>query len=139
MKLSTIGIPLLLGLAAVFFLADGNVLTTIQIDNIPEEALPPGVSKPSKQESSKPKSTEPKRSKPKPRGYGQCIALSNKEYQRDMAEFNWIRKQPEIDYGRLRDDRYGKGLNTITREKLAREKQCLECGSYWQSCREVPQ
>ena len=29
---------------------------------------------------------------------------------------------PEVDYGRLRDDKYGKGLNTITKEKLEREE-----------------
>ena len=47
-----------------------------------------------------------------------------------MAKFDWIRQQPEVDYGRLRDDRYGKGLNTITREKLEREKKCFEDGMY---------
>ena len=29
---------------------------------------------------------------------------------------------PEVDYGRPRDDKYGKGLNTITKEKLEREE-----------------
>ena len=47
-----------------------------------------------------------------------------------MAKFDWIRQQPDVDYGRIRDDRYGKGYNTITREQLEREKKCFEDGMY---------
>ena len=58
--------------------------------------------------------------------------FSNEQYKRDMSKFNWIRRQPEVNYGRLRDDKYGKGLNTITKEKLEREKKCFEDGMrFW--------
>ena len=80
-------------------------------------------------ETAESKPTNPK-PKTKPRGYGQCVAFSNEQYKSDMAKFDWIRQQSEVDYGRLRDDRYGKGLNTITREKLEREKKCFEDGMY---------
>ena len=35
---------------------------------------------------------------------------------------------PEVDYGRLRDDKYEKGLITITKEMLESEKKCFEDG-----------
>ena len=44
-----------------------------------------------------------------------------------MAKFDWIRQQPDVDYGRIRDDRYGKGLNTITREQLDAFKSSRVC------------
>ena len=44
--------------------------------------------------------------------------------------YMYVYVDPEADYGRLRDDRYGKGLNTITKEKLEREKKCFEDGMY---------
>ena len=47
--------------------------------------------------------------------------FSNEQYKRDMIKFNWIRSQPEVNYGRLRDDKYAKGLNAIAKEKLERE------------------
>ena len=120
LKLSTLGIPLLVGIGAVFYLVDSNMLPFFETDNNPEATSPePAESKP----------TNPK-PKSKHRGYGQCVAFSNEQYKRDMAKFDWIRQQPEVDYGRLRDDRYGKGLNTITSEKLEREKKCFEDGMY---------
>lgn len=45
-----------------------------------------------------------------------------------MSEFRRIRRQSEVTYGRIRDDKYGKGLNTITKEMLGREKKCFEDG-----------
>jgi len=120
LKLSTLGIPLLLGIGAVFYLVDSNTLPFFEADNNPEATSP----EPAASKAPKP------RPKSKPRGYAQCVAFSNEQYQRDMAKFDWIRQQPEVDYGRLRDDRYGKGLNTITREKLEREKKCFEDGMY---------
>ena len=116
MKLSTLGIPLLLGLGAVFYLVDSNKLPSLDSDKSPEVLSP------------KPAATKP--TKPKPRGYVRCIYFSNEQYKRDMAKFDWIRQQPDVNYGRIRDDRYGKGLNTITREQLEREKKCLEDGMY---------
>ena len=120
MKLSTLGIPLLVDIGAVFYQVDSSTPLFFEADNNPEATLSEAaMSKPSKP---KPKS--------KPRGYAQYVAFSNEQYQRDMDNFNWIRQQPEVDYGRLRDDRYGKGLNTITREELEREKKCFEDGIY---------
>ena len=46
---------------------------------------------------------------------------SDEQYERDMIQFKRIRMKPEVKYGRLRDDKYGKGLNTITKEQLERE------------------
>ena len=54
------------------------------------------------------------------------MRLSNEQYKRDMSEFRRIRRQAEVTYGRIRDDGYGKGLNTITKEMLEREKKCFE-------------
>ena len=48
-----------------------------------------------------------------------------------MIQFKRIRMKPEVNYGRLRDDKYGKGLNTITKEQLEREKECMENGLYF--------
>ena len=120
MKLSTLGTPLLLGIGAVFYLIDSELLPTLESGNNPEAASPePAATNPAKL-----------KSKRQPRDYPQCIAFSNEQYKRDMAKFDWIRQQPEVDYGRLTDDRYGKGLNTITREKLEREKKCYEDGMF---------
>ena len=113
MKPSTIGIPLLIGLAIFFYL--------VEIDNFPfiENNQEPALKSP------EPPSDPPK---PKPKGYKECMWHSNEQYKRDMSKFNWVRRQPEVNYGRLRDDRYGKGLNTITKEKLERDKKCFEDG-----------
>ena len=40
------------------------------------------------------------------------------QYKRYIIQLT--RSQPGVDYGRLRDDKYGKGLNTITKEMLER-------------------
>ena len=114
MKLSTLGIPLLLGVGAVFYLVDSNKLPSLDSDKSPEVLSPkPAVTIPTKR---------------KPRGYAQCIAFSNEQYRRDMRKFRRIAAQPDVNYGRIRDDRYGKGLNTITIEQLEREKKCSEAG-----------
>ena len=120
MKLSTFGIPLLVGIGIIFYLVDSNMLPFFEAGNNPEATSP------------EPAESEPTNPRPKsrPRGYGQCVAFSNERYIRDMAKFDWIRQQPEVDYERLRDDRYGKGLNTIAAEKLEREKKCFEDGIY---------
>ena len=113
MKLSTLGIPLLIGLALFFYLVEIDGFPSIENDKMPELKSPQTTSDP-------PKS--------KPSSYRECMWLSNEKYKRDMSKFNWIRRQPEVNYGRLRDDKYGKGLNTITKEKLEREKKCFEDG-----------
>ena len=113
MKLSTLGIPLLIGLALFFYLVENDGSSSIENDKMPELKSPQTTSDP-------PKS--------KPSSYRECMWFSNEQYKRDMSKFNWIRRQPEVNYGRLRDDKYGKGLNTITKEKLEREKKCFEEG-----------
>ena len=113
MKPSTLGIPLLVGLAIVVYLAEIDMFPPAQETQKPELKLAQPQSEPSK---------------PKPSSYRECMWFSNEQYKRDMSKFNWIRSQPEVNYGRLRDDKYGKGLNTITKEKLEREKKCFEDG-----------
>jgi len=117
MKLSTLGIPFLLGLGIIFYLADINGLPPVNNRQTPEQKSPKQTSQPTKQ---------------KPPGYRECMRHSDKQYERDMAKFKWIRRQPEVNYGRLRDDKYGKGLNTITKEQLEREKKCMEDGLYFE-------
>ena len=113
MKPSTLGIPLLVGLAIVVYLAEIGMFPPAEKTQRPELKLSQPQSEPSK---------------PKPSSYRECMWFSNEQYKRDMSKFNWIRSQPEVNYGRLRDDKYGKGLNTITKEKLEREKKCFEDG-----------
>ena len=113
MKLSTVGIPLLIGLAIFFYVFEIDGYLSIENDQKPELKSPQLLFE---------------SPKPKPNGYKECMLLSDEQYKRDMSKFNWIRSQPEVDYGRLRDDKYGKGLNTITKEMLEREKQCSEDG-----------
>ncbi len=42
-----------------------------------------------------------------------------------MASSLYEAIERKVGYGRLRDDVYGKGINTIAKEKLVRESQCL--------------
>ena len=109
MKLSTVGIPLLIGLAVFFYMADIDDFPSIE--NYQKTEL---------------KSPQPPSDSPKPKSYKECMRLSNEQYKRDMREFRRIRRQVEVTYGRIRDDGYGKGLNTITKEMLEREKKCFE-------------
>lgn len=51
-----------------------------------------------------------------------CLQRSTAIYDKEIATYESIERQ--VGYGRLRDDGYGKGLNTITKEKLVREGQC---------------
>lgn len=113
MKLSTVGIPLLIGLSVFFYLADIDGFPSIENNQKPELKSP------------QPPSESPK---PKPKGYKECMRLSNEQHKRDMSEFRRIDRQAEVTYGRIRDDKYGKGLNTITKEMLEREKKCFEDG-----------
>ena len=113
MKLSTVGIPLLIGLAVFFYWVDIDGIPSIENNQKPELKSP------------QPPSESPK---PKPKGYKECMRLSNEQYKRDMSEFRRIRRQAEVTYGRIKDDKYGKGLNTITKEMLGREKKCFEDG-----------
>ena len=117
MKLSTVGIPLLIGLSVFFYLADIDGFPSIENNQKPELKSPQPPS-----ESPKPKP------KTKPKGYKECMRLSNEQHKRDMSEFRRIDRQAEVTYGRIRDDKYGKGLNTITKEMLEREKKCFEDG-----------
>ena len=116
MKLSTLGIPLLLGLGIFFHLADINGFPSANNSQTSEQKSPQPSSQPTKQ---------------KPTGYRECMKRSDEQYERDMIQFKRIRMKPEVNYGRLRDDKYGKGLNTITKEQLEREKECMENGLYF--------
>ena len=116
MKLSTLGIPLLLGLGISFYLADINGVPPANNHQTFKQKSPQPSSQPTKQ---------------KPQGYRECMRHSDEQYERDMIKFKRIRMKPEVNYGRLRDDKYGKGLNTITKEQLEREKECMENGLYF--------
>ena len=116
MKLSTLGIPLLLGLGIFFYLADINGVPSANNHQASKQKSPQPSSQPTKQ---------------KPPGYRACMKHSDEQYERDMIKFKRIRMKPEVNYGRLRDDKYGKGLNTITKEQLEREKECMENGLYF--------
>ena len=91
MKLSTVGIPVLIGLAIFFYVVEIDGYQSIENDQKP--AL----------KSSQPLSDSPKR---QPNVYKECMRLSHEQYKIDMSKFNWIRSQPEVDYGQLRDDKY---------------------------------
>ena len=51
-----------------------------------------------------------------------CLQRSTAIYDKEITAYEAIERK--VGYGRLRDDGYGKGLNTITKEKLVRESQC---------------
>ena len=51
-----------------------------------------------------------------------CLQRSTAIYDEEITAYEAIERK--VGYGRLRDDGYGKGLNTITKEKLVRESQC---------------
>ena len=116
MKLSTLGIALLLGVGIFFYLADINGIPSANNHQTSKQKSPQPSSQPTKQ---------------KPQGYRECMRRSDEQYERDMIKFKRIRMKPEVNYGRLRDDKYGKGLNTITKEQLEREKECMENGLYF--------
>lgn len=60
---------------------DSNMLPFLEADNSPDAASP----EPVEFEPANPKQ------KSKSRGYWQCVAFSNEQYERDMARFDWIR------------------------------------------------
>ena len=52
----------------------------------------------------------------------ECIRRSEKIYRVEIAEFKALERK--LGYFRFRDDRYGKGFNTIMKEQLARKSDC---------------
>ena len=51
-----------------------------------------------------------------------CLRRSEKIYSREISEFEALERK--LGYFRLRNNRYGKGFNTIMTEQLAREAEC---------------
>ena len=51
-----------------------------------------------------------------------CLQRSTKIYNEEISEFEALERK--LGYFRLRNDRYGKGFNTIMKEQLAREAEC---------------
>ena len=52
----------------------------------------------------------------------QCLKRSNEIYAEEVSGFEVIERK--VGYFRMRDDRYGKGFHTITKDRLARESEC---------------
>ena len=121
MKSSTIGIPLLFIVAFVFYIADGGKMPFIQRYNSAKPATP-------SPERTNNNSTPPTKNalfSPRSRqSYESCMGRSRRIYDSEISNHRKISSMPEVDYGRLRDDRYGKGLNTIWKERLLREEDC---------------
>ena len=51
-----------------------------------------------------------------------CLKRSNAIYAEEVYEFEAIERK--VGYFRMRDDGYGKGFHTITKDRLARESEC---------------
>ena len=51
-----------------------------------------------------------------------CLQQSKTIYNDEISEFEAL--ESKLGYFRLRNDRYGKGFNTIMKEHLAREAEC---------------
>tara|TARA_B100000085_G_C18112070_1_gene337619 strand:+ start:70 stop:444 length:375 start_codon:yes stop_codon:yes gene_type:complete len=121
LKPSTIGIPLLFIVAFIFYIADGGEIPFIQ-QNDPAKPATPSPERINNNSSSTTKnalfSTRSLLS------YESCMKESRRIYNSEISNHRKISAMPEVDYGRLRDDRYGKGLNTIWKERLLREEDC---------------
>ena len=103
-------VPLLLLTAAAFFFI--------------KDSMGPSISEPSESPATDVStSVAPKRSTPQ--GLFQtekCLQRSKKIYNDEISEFEALERK--LGYFRLRNDRYGKGFNTIMKEQLAREAEC---------------
>ncbi len=100
---------LLLTAAAFFFIKDSKGPSTSE----PSDSPATGVST----------SAAPKRSTTQGLIESEkCLRRSKKIYNDEISEFEALEKK--LGYFRLRNDRYGKGFNTIMKEQLAREAEC---------------
>ena len=121
MKPSTIGIPLLFIVAFVFYIADGGKILFIQQNDPAKSAAP----SPERTNNNSSLTTKNSLFSPRDRqSYESCMKESRGIYNSEISNHRRISAMPEVDYGRLRDDRYGKGLNTIWKERLLREEDC---------------
>ena len=121
MKPSTIGIPLLFIVAFIFYIADGGKIPFIQ-QNDPAKPATPSPKRTNS--NSSPTANNALLSPRSRQSYESCMKESRRIYNSEISNHRKISAMPEVDYGRLRDDRYGKGLNTIWKERLLREKDC---------------
>ena len=89
-----------------------------------KDSMGPSISEPSESPATDVStSVAPKRSTPQ--GLFQtekCLQRSKKIYNDEISEFEALERK--LGYFRLRNDRYGKGFNTIMKEQLAREAEC---------------
>ena len=100
---------LLLTAAASFYLKDAIGPSISE----PSAAPPTGVSP----------SVPPKRSAPQDLiEIDKCLRQSTKIYNDEVSEFEALERK--LGYFRFRNDRYGKGYNTIIEEKFARDAEC---------------
>ena len=100
---------LLLTGAAFFFIKDANKPSTSEPSSAPATGASTTVA--------------PKRSTPQGNTVNEkCLQRSKKIYNDEISEFKVLERK--LGYFRLRNDRYGKGFNTIIKEQLSREAEC---------------
>ena len=100
---------LLLTAAAFFFIKDAKGPSTSEPSDSPATGVATSVA--------------PKRSTPQGLIESEkCLRRSNQIYNDEISEFEAL--ESKLGYFRLRNDRYGKGFNTIMKEHLAREAEC---------------
>ena len=121
MKPSTIGIPLLFIIAFIFYIADGGKIPFIQQN---DSAKPVTASPEQTNNNSSPTTKNALFSPRSLQSHESCMKESRRIYNSAISNHRKISAMPEVNYGRLRDDRYGKGLNTIWKERLLREEDC---------------
>ena len=121
MKPSTIGIPLLFIIAFIFYIADGGKIPFIQQN---DSAKLVTASPEQTNNNSSPTTKNVLFSPRSLQSYESCTKESRRIYNSEISNHRKISAMPEVNYGRLRDDRYGKGLNTIWKERLLREEDC---------------
>ena len=103
-------VPLLLLTAAAFFFIKDAKRPSI---SEPSDSPVTGVSKSFTSKSSTPQGLIESE---------KCLRRSIKIYNDEISQFEALERK--LGYFRLRNDRYGKGFNTIMKEKLAREAEC---------------
>ena len=109
LKFSWLGPLLLLAAAAFFYIIDAREFSTSEPNAAPETNRSDAIfPQPLGTQGQKPDQ--------------ECLQRSTAIYDKEITAYEAIERK--VGYGRLRDDGYGKGLNTITKEKLARESQC---------------
>ena len=103
-------VPLLLLAAAAFFFIKDDKGPSI---SEPSDSPATGIST----------SVAPKRLTPQGLIVNEkCLQRSEKIYNDEISKFEALERK--LGYFRLRNDRYGKGFNTIMKERLAREAEC---------------